>query len=111
MQKIKVFFFLSEKLLKRYYAQPLTEKNDVNIMWDIPVTYYKYRVPALEWIYSMIDFPGPGGLKDILVNEDLATGVGASEGNLQQKTFFLKNCLRCRKKFQIKLPFLAAIYM
>jgi len=67
------------ELNKRYWVKPLNDENSFDILWQIPVTYYKYRVPALEWIFSMIDFKGPGGLQDKLIQMNLATSVSADE--------------------------------
>jgi len=66
-------------LNKRYWVKPIDDVNSIDILWQIPVTYYKYRVPALEWIFSMIDFKGPGGLEDKLIQMDLATSVNSDE--------------------------------
>jgi len=71
--------YSSEELNKRYWVKPLNEENSIDVLWQIPVTYYEYRVPALEWIFSMIDYKGPGGLQDVLIQHNLATSVNADE--------------------------------
>lgn len=80
--------FPAERRLKMWYMKPLTESNTLDILWQIPPTLFDYQVPALEWIFSLINFSGPNGLKEMLVTKDLATSVGAEEGDTS-RTFGL----------------------
>jgi len=72
--------FTKDQLMKNYVIESSSNKDTLSISWPLPSdTYYKMRVPAIDWITNQVEYKGPGGLYDVLIRKGLASWVSTEE--------------------------------